>query len=82
MEPVQYDTDGRKNWAFSLLLEIILNSIFCLLFIIFKEVLTLNKLREAWLNVLIVPLYFVVSIDQCEYCLQCRIMLGRLYAIC
>lgn len=50
----------------SLLAEILLSACFCLTFVVAKEMLVLNKFKEAWLSVFILPLYFVLSVDQCK----------------
>jgi hypothetical protein len=64
MAPVQYPHNGFS--PLSLLAETALVCLFCLAYVVAKEVLVLNRFKEAWLSVLILPLYFVTSIDYCK----------------
>lgn len=65
--PVHFPRGGGGGFsAFSLLAEILLTACFCLTFVIVKEMLVLNKFKEAWLSVFVLPFYFVMSVDQCE----------------
>mgnify|MGYP005996211743 CR=1 FL=1 len=64
MDPVQYSHERFS--VISLSIEIVLVACFCVLFVVAKEILVLNKFKEAWLSVLVLPLYFFTSVDQCK----------------
>lgn len=64
MEPVHYSHTGFS--LLSLSHEVLLVACFCITFVVVKEILVLNQFREAWLSVFIVPLYFLVAVDQCK----------------
>lgn len=64
-EPVQYVAGRGVIWFMHFFFEIVLNSFFCFCFVVVKEILILNKFREEWLSILIFPLYYIVTIDEC-----------------
>mmetsp|Transcript_2251 Transcript_2251/g.4199 ORF Transcript_2251/g.4199 Transcript_2251/m.4199 type:complete len:265 (+) Transcript_2251:15-809(+) len=62
IQPVQYPHERLSLIA--LVLETLLVTCFCVLLVVAKELLVLNKCKETWLSVLMLPLYAFVPVEQ------------------